>query len=297
MMCNPFDLADDADYRLWRNAKLARYPQRVEELIVEVGDPRRLTAIEHAAILDRCRRANMAIYVSAHTEADKDLPRRLGEQFGLTSLDHNLLADEDAISTLTVAEAAHGPRSEFIPYTNKPIRWHTDGYYNTVDRRVCGLVLHCVQSAEEGGDNRLLDHEIAYILLRDQNPEYIRALSAPDVMTIPARLDESGIARAEETGPVFSVLPESGVLHMRYTARTKSIVWKDTPEVKAAVAALEAILAADSPYIFQVRLNPGMGLICNNVLHDRSGFDDSPQHRRVIYRARYHDRMRGCEIA
>ena len=296
-MPKPFNLTDDAAYRQWRDAKLANYPQRADELIVEVCDPRQLTPIENAAILDHCRRANMAIYASPHSEADKDLPRRMGEQFGLMSLDQNLLADEDAISTLTVAEETHGPRSEFIPYTNKPLRWHTDGYYNTIDRRICGFILHCVQSAEEGGDNRLLDHEIAYILLRDQNPEYIRALSLPDVMAIPARLDESGIARAEETGPVFSVLPESGALHMRYTARTKSIVWKDTPEVKAALTALEAILAADSPYIFHVRLKPGMGLICNNVLHDRTGFDDSPQHKRVIYRARYHDRMRDCEAA
>ena len=293
-MRSPFNLDDDATYRLWRDAKLARYPQRVDDLIVEVADPRQLTPIEHAAILDRCRRTNMAIYASAHSEADKDLPRRMGEQFGLTKLDHNFLADEDAISTLTVATESQGTRSEFIPYTNKPIRWHTDGYYNTVERRICGMMLHCVQSAEEGGDNRLLDHEIAYILLRDQNPEYIRTLSESDVMTIPARLDDDGVARAEESGPVFSVLAESGALHMRYTARTKSIVWKDTPEVKIALSALEAILAADSPYIFHVRLAPGMGLICNNVLHDRTGFDDSAAHKRVIYRARYHDRMRGC---
>ena len=293
-MRSPFNVDDDATYRLWRDAKLARYPQRVDDLIVEVADPRQLTPTEHAAILDRCRRTNMAIYASAHSEADKDLPRRMGEQFGLTKLDHNFLADEDAISTLTVATESQGTRSEFIPYTNKPIRWHTDGYYNTVERRICGMMLHCVQSAEEGGDNRLLDHEIAYILLRDQNPEYIRTLSESDVMTIPARLDDDGVARAEESGPVFSVLAESGALHMRYTARTKSIVWKDTPEVKIALSALEAILAADSPYIFHVRLAPGMGLICNNVLHDRTGFDDSPQHKRVIFRARYHDRMRGC---
>lgn len=296
-MASSFDLTDDAAYRQWRDAKLAHYPQRADELIVTVGDPRHLTPDEIAAVLDRCKRANMAIYASAHTDADKDLPRRMGAQFGLKSLDQNLLADEDAISTLTVAEDTHAPRSEFIPYTNKPIRWHTDGYYNTIDRRICGMILHCVQSAEAGGENRLMDHEIAYILLRDQNPEYIRALSVPDAMTIPARMDESGIARAEETGPVFSVLPASGALHMRYTARTKSIVWKDTPEVKAALAALEAILAADSPYIFSVRLKPGMGLICNNVLHDRTGFDDSEAHKRVIFRARYHDRMRGCDTA
>jgi alpha-ketoglutarate-dependent taurine dioxygenase len=292
-MGNPFDLGDEAAYRVWRQAKLAAYPKSLSEIVVQVNDPRQLTATEHAAILDRCRRANMAIYASAHTEAEKNLPKRMGEQFGLVHLDHNVLADEDAISTLTVAEEKEGMRADFIPYTNRAIRWHTDGYYNPPGRRICGMILHCVQSAEEGGENRLLDHDIAYILLRNQNPDFIRALSEQDAMTIPARMDDTGVARAAETGPVFSVLPESGVLHMRYTARTKSIEWKDTPETRAAVAALEAILAGDSPFIFQGRLEPGMGLICNNVLHDRTGFNDSPAHKRVIYRGRYLDRIAG----
>lgn len=289
-MASPFDLGDEAAYRDWREAKLAAYPQSLSELVVRVDDPRQLTSEEHAAILDRCRRANMAIYASAHTEADKDIPKRMGEQLGLVRLDHNVLADEDAISTLTVAEEKEGMRADFIPYTNRAIRWHTDGYYNPPARRICGMILHCVQSAEEGGENRLLDHEIAYILLRDQNPGFIRALNAPDAMTIPARMDDNGVARAAETGPVFSLLP-SGALHMRYTARTKSIEWKDTPETKDAVAALEKILSSDSPYVFQGRLDPGMGLICNNVLHDRTGFNDSPAHKRVIYRGRYLDRI------
>lgn len=291
-MPGPFDLADAAAYQTWRARKLSAYPKQVADLIVAVVDPRHLSADERAAILDRCRRANMAIYASAaHTEADKDLPRRMGEQFGLVQLDHNLLADEDAISTLTVAEESGAQRADFIPYTNKPIRWHSDGYYNPPERRICGMILHCVQDAERGGENRLLDHEIAYILLRDENPEHIRALSAPDVMTIPPRMEGDTEARAAESGPVFSLLP-NGALHMRYTARTKSIVWKDTPETRAAVAALERILASDSPYILQARLKPGMGLICNNVLHDRTGFSDSPAHKRIVYRARYHDRMR-----
>jgi hypothetical protein len=42
-------------------------------------------------------------------------------------------------------------------------------------------------------------------------------------MTIPERLDEDGVARAEQTGPVFSVDAASGALHMRYTARTRSV--------------------------------------------------------------------------
>ena len=40
------------------------------------------------------------------------------------------------------------------------------------------------------------------------------------------RTDEQGIARAAQTGPVFSIDPASGDLHMRYTARTRSIEWK-----------------------------------------------------------------------
>jgi len=290
-MASPFDLVDEAAYQAWRTQKLSAYPKQLADLVVTVTDPHNLSAAERTAILDCCRRANMAIYASpAHTEADKDLPRRMGEQFGLVQLDHNLLADEDAISTLTVAEETGAQRADFIPYTNKPIRWHSDGYYNPPARRICGMILHCVQAAERGGENRLLDHEIAYILLRDENPEHIRALSAADVMTIPPRMEGAAEARAAETGPVFSRL-SNGALHMRYTARTKSIVWKDTPATSAAVAALERILGSDSPYILQARLQPGMGLICNNVLHDRTGFSDSPMHKRIVYRARYLDRL------
>jgi len=57
------------------------------------------------------------------------------------------------------------------------------------------------------------------------------------------------------------------------------------------VKALEAILASDSPYIFRGRLEPGMGLVCNNVLHDRAAFTETPQQKRLYYRARYYERV------
>jgi hypothetical protein len=147
-----------------------------------------------------------------------------------------------------------------------------------------------VQPAPSGGENALLDHEIAYLLLRDEDPEYIRALMSEDVMTIPPRTDENGIARAEQPGPVFSV-DAKGFLHMRYTARTISIEWRSDAATQAAVAALSRILAAPTPWTLHGRLEPGMGLVCNNVLHDRSGFVDGPQHHRLLYRARYHERI------
>ncbi len=285
---NPFHPDNQAVYRVWREQKLAGYPSQLEALIVEVGDPRALTPSEHEAILVRCRKANMAIYASKCTEPDKDIPRKLGQQLGLMHLDSNLLADEDAISSLTVAEG--GDKRDYIPYTNKPIKWHTDGYYNTSDRQICGMLLHCVQGAAEGGDNALLDHDIAYMLLRDLNPDFIRAFMEPGVMAIPPRMDEDGVGRHEVDGPVFSILP-SGALHMRYTARTRSIRWKQTPKTLEAVAALANLLESDSPYIFRGRLEPGMGLICNNVLHDRSGFTDSVSKQRLLFRARYFDRI------
>jgi alpha-ketoglutarate-dependent taurine dioxygenase len=292
MANSPFDLANESGYRAWRDAKLAAYPRSIEELIVPLADPRRLTPDEISALESRCTHANMAIYSAPHLPAaDKSLPKHLAQQLGLVRLEGNYLSDEDGLSSITPAGDEGSVRGEYIPYTHKPINWHTDGYYNALDRRILGMTLHCAQDAETGGENALLDHEIAYLQLREVNPEYVAALMQPDAMTIPARMDEDNIARPEQSGPVFAIDPEQGFLSMRYTARTRSIVWKDDAVTQAAVKALAEILAS-SEYILTARLRPGMGLVCNNVLHTRSAFTDSPSHRRLLYRGRYYDRLR-----
>jgi len=144
----------------------------------------------------------------------------------------------------------------------------------------------------------LLDPEIAYLRLRDENPEFIRALMAPDVLTIPANTEEGGENRPAQTGPVFSIDPVTGSLHMRYTARTRSIEWKPDAKTQYAVKALEQLLASDSPEVFRYRFSAGEGLLCNNVLHNRTEFTDDVDKgmSRLIYRARYHDRIRGTEV-
>ena len=288
-MQNPFDLDNPAAYQYWRDRKLARAICATDELIVEINKPDALTVAEHAALLDRCQRSNMAIYAS-HAAADEDTVRRFGLQFGLASLDAKWLAGEQGITRVTVC-ADDGQRQAYIPYTDRAIKWHTDGYYNPPERLIRGMVMHCVQSAGQGGGNRLLDHEIAYLMLRDENSDFIRALSAADAMTIPERTDEQGVARAAQAGPVFSVDPACGTLHMRYTARTRSIIWKQDAATLAAVAALEKLLASALPHIHSVTLEPGMGLLCNNVLHDRAAFSDEPDSPRLLFRARYHERI------
>ncbi len=175
-MNNPFDLNDTESYLRWREQKLATAPASADELIVEVRDPRALTPNEHAALAERIRRCNMAIYASSMHEADTDIPRLLGAQFGLVHLDANWLAGEDGISEIRVFD--NGTRQHYIPYTDRPIKWHTDGYYNPPERTIRGMVLHCVRNASSGGENQLMDHEMAYLLLRDEDPQHIRALDA-----------------------------------------------------------------------------------------------------------------------
>lgn len=286
---HPFDVSNAAAYRAWRDWKLAGYPRSVGELLVPLRDPRRLTPAEHAAILQRCRKTNLAFYQVDGAPADKEAIRALGRQFGLERLDMNLRADEDSITTITVVPEQQGTR--YIPYTNKALNWHTDGYYNPPAEQVRGIVMHCAAEAASGGDNLFLDPEIAYIHLRDENPEFVRVLMQPDVMTIPANREQGDELRAAQSGPVFSVEMRSHALHMRYTARTRSIVWKQDPVVRQAVAFLRELLDTDSPWHIRCHLQAGQGIICNNVLHRREAFVDAGGSKRVLYRARYHDRI------
>jgi hypothetical protein len=284
---SPFDLGNDRAYRQWRQRKLDGRARTVADLAVEVADPLRLSAAEREALLERCARTNMAVYVGPpDSEHATRIARAIGAQLGLRTLDVNYLADDDGITPLAVA--ASGTRTGYIPYTDRAIRWHTDGYYNPPERRIRAMILHCVQRAEDGGENRLLDHELAYIALRDQDPAHIAALMRPDAMTIPARSEEGEVARDDQTGPVFSI--DAGELHMRYTARTRSIAWSDAAAVRAAADALQRVLAS-SPHVLQLRQEPGMGIVCNNVLHDRAAFTDSPAHTRLVLRARYYERI------
>ncbi len=285
---HPFALERPQDYLRWRERKLARYPRRAGDLFVQVRDPRDLSDTEAGEIRRVCAVANMAVYASPLAGlADKDIARRLGERLGLSRLHANPLADEDGISSLEVTPEKSG--RGYIPYSNQRLLWHTDGYYNASAQRIRAFLLHCVRRAAAGGENRLLDPEIAYLLLRDADPQYVAALSAPDAMTIPANEEEGAVMRPAQTGPVFSTV--GGTLHMRYTARTRSIEWRPDEATRAAVQFLKQVLDSDSPYVFRLRLAAGQGLVCNNVLHDRSAFTDEPGRGRLVYRARYFDRV------
>ena len=291
---SPFLVHNVSAYQYWRELKLHDYPKTGGELLVEVEDATSLSEDEYQALLTRCHKTNMAIYsVKQGDYASKQTVRALGRRFGLERLDNNLCADEDAITSLQVM--SEGRHTAYIPYTNRPISWHSDGYYNKPDEQIRGMILHCVHPAANGGENQLLDHEIAYMYLRDYNPDYITALMHPQAMTIPPNIEAGKELRGEQTGPVFSI-DLHGNLHMRYTARTRSIAWREDSLTQEAVACLSEFLASDSPYIFRHRLQPGEGYLGNNALHNRTAFEDDEAQQRLFYRARYFDRIAATNV-
>jgi len=292
-MTNPFLLQDNQAYLAWKTEKLAHYPMNRKDLFVPINNPYQLTIQEKNHILSLCRKINMAFYqINVSIEkVEKNALLALCQQFGLTQIDRTLCCeDDDGITALQVEN--QGQSHDYIPYTNKAINWHTDGYYNADNQQVRSVLLHCERQALEGGDNMLLDHEIVYIKLRDKNPDYIAALMENDVMTIPANVQEGVELRPAQTGPVFFINP-NGTLQMRYTARKRNIIWKQDRLVQEAIAYLNQLCTVDSPYVLHHRLMPGQGVICNNVLHNRSGFTDSdnPAQHRLLYRIRYYDRI------
>jgi alpha-ketoglutarate-dependent taurine dioxygenase len=288
---SPFSLSDESAYQVWRQGKLLDYPLKPGDMLVEI-DGRHSMDGQYEQIARVCKKTNMAIYKLQDPGAgDKAFVHALGAGLGLNHLDGNLCADNDSITSLQVMET--GRQAGYIPYSNRPLSWHTDGYYNLPEQRIRAMLLHCVREAREGGENMLLDHEIAYIQLRDQNPEYIRALMQDDAMTIPPNIEGDEMIRDARSGPVFSIDPLTGQLHMRYSARGRNVIWRDDAITRAATTALTALLSAKNPYVIKYRMQSGEGIICNNVLHCRSGFvdDPAPEKSRLLYRARYFDRI------
>jgi len=281
-------LTSDERYRAWRRGKLLGYPKSVDEILVPIGGLRKLTAEQKAAVGRSIRRANMVIYRCRDPFADRAAVVAFAAQFGLTRIDHHLCANPDGVSELSVA--ATGLRSDYVPYSNRSLSWHTDGYYNEKRRQINAVILHCAQNAVSGGENALIDPDLVYIRMRDEDSRFITAFEHPRCMTIPANTDAETEIRAAVSGPVFSY-GENGEIHMRYSARKKNIRWRDDPLTSAARDFLTSILDDAGGPVFRYRLQNGEGLLSNNVLHDRTAFSDGPEQRRLLYRARFFDRL------
>ena len=306
---HPFPLSpevinDPAHYRRWRTQKLARVGCWLDAPIVEIQDPAHLGQAELAALGERVAAMNFALY-RCRTAGNATLSHRaflgLCRQVGLDRLAANPLSHDMPEGASGVSEIRVGDDAQraYIPYSNRALNWHTDGYYNPPAERVNGFAMHTIRPATAGGENRFLDHEVLYLLLRDRDPALAACLFSDEVMTIPPNTPEDGnkkMTRPAQTGPVF--LLTGGRLQMRFTLRARHIHWKPSPEVRAALAEIRAILDdADNPFIVTRRFAAGEGVISNNVLHNRSAFEDAAGGRepptkprgRLVLRARFYN--------
>jgi hypothetical protein len=288
-----FDLSNEpaarASYLAWRERRLDAYPATADDLRVELASLAAPTASERKAVALRVAAYNLALIAAPPPQVTPEAILALGRALGLRTADSNLFADHRAISTIAAGGA--DDRADYIPYTRRPLCWHTDGYYNPPDAQVGAWILFCLRPAARGGANNLLDPEIAYIQLRDQSPDLVRALSHPMAFTIPANIQVGRVLRPQSVGPVFSV--RAGALHMRYSARSRNVSWRTTPHTLAAREALDRLFSASPSYIFTHTLQAGEGVLTNNVLHNRSGFEDLPDpgKGRLLYRVRYLERI------
>ncbi len=285
---SPFDLDQPEAYAEWRARKVA---ERDLPPTIDIGDLGALTNSEREGLLATAARRNFALfrYQGQQNRLETGL-RELGRELGLLGLDQNLCAEDSGLTAITVKQT--DTDHTYIPYTNRPLGWHTDGYYNAGELQVRAWLLYCARPAAEGGENGILDHELAYIRVRDHNPDWIRALMAEDAFTIPSNTERGTQIRPDHSGPVFSIAPD-GSLHMRYSARQRNVIWKDDGTTRDAAEFLLHLFQTGDDHIFELKLKAGEGIISNNVLHRRGGFRDSAETsaKRLMYRARYYQRL------
>ena len=287
---SPFALSNETRYRQWRDNKLQLRSELdpVEILRIDAENP--LADVNPERLKHQIEAYNFILY-EFDPSFDQN-PRQnfleINQKFGLYNFEVRADADSSGIAELKDA----GPddnRSHYIPYTNRALNWHTDGYYNSERQQINAFARYCVQPAAKGGGNYVFDHELMYIRIRDTAPDLIAALMAPDLMVIPANIQSNQVIRPEKSGPVFSICPRSGALHMRYSARPRNIGWKSDKASARAVNLIREILLDDSALI-EFKLDAGQGIICNNILHGRKAFSDTDATRaRLLYRVRYLD--------
>jgi len=284
---NRFDLNSDEDYQQWREEKLAAYPDNIGDLVVELGDMTALTNTEKTKIQELIELANMCVFTSGSAPINMDSLLSIGEQLGVTHTDKSVRhSKSDELTNSGILNKA-------IPFSTRHVRWHTDATYYGSDKTIQSLFLLCKRPAIEGGNNKVLDNEILYIHLRDKEPEALKILMRDDCFMY--KNPKTGEISKDLGGKVFWINPE-GQLCYRFSFRKMDMAWSEDSDVLAARDTLESLILNESEYVIEGRLEAGMGLASNNVMHTREKLIDSDDEasQRLLFRTRFYDRITAC---
>ena len=102
--------------------RLSQYQRTIENLVVDINDPYRISTIERTARARRIEKTNMVIYrFGPDYGQDRSAVTVLTAQLGLGDPDQNLCADADGLSSIQVHP--EGVRQRYITYNNKNGNW------------------------------------------------------------------------------------------------------------------------------------------------------------------------------
>ena len=201
---SPFLLENESAYQQWRANKLRLRGEVAAKRVFELDGRCALSGSERDALERQFQAHGFILFQPVDNEFGQQEFIALNRRFGLHRLDANPGAEDDRVTALRVLPI-EDPRAQYIPYSNRAMNWHTDGYYNSPERRVNAFALYCVSAAARGGDNYLFDHEMMYLTIRDEAPELLEVLMQDDLMSVPPNVQDKRVVRAEESGPVFSL--------------------------------------------------------------------------------------------
>ena len=272
--------AKSEDFIEWAAKKDLDIPSNINDLKVSISDINYVSKAEISQIKQKLTKFNCCIYASGTDLDDNSKIMRFAQSLGMRTFDsHNI--DDSAISTISANKDENNIR--YIPYTNKGLNWHTDGYYDS--KPIFSWLLHCIEPALSGGENFLLDHELAireYILKYDD----IIYLTNNETFSIPT--DE--VAKREITSNyVCDMNNEYKKLHMNFSMRKENIIVNKDSE--SAMSKLIKIIKEDcKKYHLTYKLSKSEGIVSNNILHGRNAFKDGRVMRKIL-RIRSHERL------
>ena len=268
------------EFKQWALEKEDNIPLKIDDLIVKIQDINHATLAEISNIKDIIKRFNYCIYQSkVGLNAQADL-MNFAQSIGMETYDTNNIHNSP-ISLIMSLETKNA--LNYIPYTNKKLNWHTDGYYD--EKPIFSWLLHCEEPAYSGGENYLLDHELAireYIIKYDN----LDSLSSLDAFTIPGNTHAN---RGETKGYICDNDNEYKKFHMKFSMREKNM--KLNEQSKTAIMRMKKIIKEDcKKYCLTYKLSKNEGIISNNILHGRNSFEDGKAMRK-LYRIRSYERI------
>lgn len=275
-------------YKQWRDERLD-LQKTTQNVRVNLTDEL-ITSGNTQALIQLCDQVRIFGFSHYHLSTQKEQPREvvaeLASTLGLNRSDGGIIHDEN--DQLSLLEDLPGTaRSRFLPYSNKAMNWHTDGYYNATDSVIRGITLHCLQSASTGGTLTVMDPELLLIALYDEDPQLVLELTHEQAMLLPANTDAEGHNRPDRRVPVLFAHDDAS-LGMRFTTRSQHIQWRSEATRIAAERAL-GLIEQHNEWHTAIRLQPGEGIVSRNALHRRDAFHDGPDTlKRQILRGRYH---------